>query len=84
MAKLGHVAQTDELTPIQQKLLAALDGGELCDNAVLLKLIDDQCTVANLRCHMSLLRTKMRQRGECTIIAESGGYRKVAYEVKVN
>lgn len=77
---VGTKFDDGSLTPIQVKLMAALDGGKSCPNEVLRKMIDQDCTMANLYCHMSLLRTKMRQRGECTILCEEGGYRKVSYE----
>ncbi len=70
------------LSPTQQKLWDTLDGGDLHENAKLRLVIDPGggCDLANLRCHMSLLRTKVRTMGnEETVIAENGGYRRVKY-----
>ena len=83
MAKIGHVNATLELTPTEHALYKLLESGEHRTSEELLVVIDAQADKNTLRCHMSRVRTKLKQSGASgTVICEDGGYRLAAYVVK--
>ena len=78
MARLDGDDQA-KLTPIQLKLWDMLSDGKPHSVKELIRAVSDDCDLAMLRYHMSLLRTKIRAGGKETVVAEDGSYRRVQY-----
>lgn len=85
MARLDD--DNKKLTPTQQRLWDALQSGKPVSTNDLRLIIDEnsngtavgKASMSTLSFHMCLLRTKVREMGESTIIKEGDFYRKVNY-----
>ncbi len=74
------VRKVEGLSPLRRKLLETLGDGKPHAIKELLAMVDDKCTIDNLRCHMSNIRTYLRTLGDQTVVCEGGCYRKAVYQ----